>query len=78
MKRPSLLDGYLSEPELCKQLDISERTAKRWRDNLVGPDVTFISRWPYYRIEAVQAWLQSKEKKMVRNRRANGERRAMT
>jgi len=73
-----LLAGYLSEQQLADQLDIGLRTLRTWRKERLGPPVTMVGRRRMFRIEAVQAWLQSREQKMPRegSRQAAKEHRA--
>ena len=62
----ALLDGYLPEEEVARQLDRKVRTLQRWRKNRTGPPVTYIGPDPYYRVEAFRAWLLARERPMVR------------
>ena len=69
-KTDGLLDDYLTEDELAKELDLAPRTLQRWRRQRTGPPVTFIGRVPYYRVEGVRVWLLEREMKMARSKRA--------
>jgi len=68
MKKPSVLDDYLSEPKLAQQLSRDVRTLKRWRSEGRGPPVTWIGKTPFFKIESVREWLESREKRMPRER----------
>jgi transcriptional regulator with XRE-family HTH domain len=61
-----LLGEYVGRGELAEQLGKSPRTLARWEQMRVGPPVTQVGRAPYYRVEAVRAWLKSRERPMVR------------
>jgi hypothetical protein len=60
---PKLLDDYLTEAELCEELEIKPRTAKDWRDKRIGPPVTYIKGRPHYRRGGARDWLLSREGK---------------
>lgn len=64
-----VLDDYISESELARQLEKDPRTLQRWRKQRVGPPVTFVGRVPYYRKESVLAWLRKNEIEMPRERK---------
>ena len=58
-----LLDDYYNDLELCEQLYVKPRTTKRYRDERIGPPVTYIKGRPYYRKESVRKWLRGREGK---------------
>jgi hypothetical protein len=61
-----LLNGYLTEPELARELKRSERTLIRWRVEREGPPVTFVGRTPMYRLDSAIAWLRGRETRAIR------------
>jgi hypothetical protein len=64
----NILADYISRPALALQLHKSERTLARWEVLRIGPAVTKIGQQPHYRVEAVRAWLRSREQQMPRAR----------
>ena len=58
-----LLDDYLTDAELCEELGVSKATTKRWRDERIGPPVTYLKGAPLYRKQATRDWLLSREGK---------------
>jgi len=54
---------YLAEKEFASLFDASLRTVRRWESLRLGPPRTIIGRKVFYRREAVQNWLRSKEQK---------------
>jgi hypothetical protein len=64
----SLLADFISEAALARQLDVDIRSVQRWKALGLGPPYTMVGRRPVYRLEAVRAWLLSREKKPPRER----------
>jgi hypothetical protein len=64
-----LLAGFISEAELAKQLNIGLRTLRHWRKAGIGPPIVYLGRRPVFKITSVQAWLDSRERPMPRDRR---------
>ncbi len=62
----SVLEGLLSPEALAQELGVSERTVHRWEQLRIGPPRIMVGRKPYYRKEAVKAWLLAQEKAQVR------------
>jgi len=60
---PSVLEGYITEPDLARQLKRSVRTLQRLAARQSGPPRIKIGRLIFYRIESVRAWLAQQEKK---------------
>jgi phage terminase Nu1 subunit (DNA packaging protein) len=60
------LGEYLTEAQLAAELGRSVRHIKRWRSVGLGPPFTRIGRSAVYRIEAVRAWIESREREMPR------------
>jgi hypothetical protein len=56
-----ILAGYLSEEDTAREIGVAIRTLQRWRHLRIGPPATLISRRPFYRRGALQAWLISQE-----------------
>jgi biotin operon repressor len=64
----TILDGFVSQAELAKQLDKTRRTLQRWERLREGPPVVYIGRDPYYSVESVRTWIRSRERQPVRRR----------
>lgn len=58
---PSVLDGYISEDELARQLHRSVRTLQRLAARRFGPPRTKIGRLIFYNVEHVRDWLSQQE-----------------
>ena len=66
---PSVLDGYITEAELARQLNCSVRTLQRFAEKGEGPPRTRIGRLIYYNYQHVREWLleQEQRRKPVRS-----------
>jgi hypothetical protein len=64
-KPANLLSGYIDEHELAEELEHDVRTLRGWRRRGKGPPFVVIGRRPYYRLEAVYAWLREMEARAV-------------
>jgi len=60
---PSVLDGYITETDLARQLKRSVRTLQRLAARQSGPPRIKIGRLVFYRIDSVRAWLVQQERK---------------
>jgi hypothetical protein len=76
IEKPGILAGYLTERELASQLRVTVRSLQLWKVKRTGPPVTSIGCRPYYRKDAVAAWLASLEMPMVREPSRKRRRRA--
>jgi hypothetical protein len=56
-----LLGDRIDEDELAAGLDISPRTAARWRRAGRGPPFVMIGRKPHYSKKSFQQWLIDRE-----------------
>jgi hypothetical protein len=56
-----ILAGYLDEPEFCRQLNITPRTARNWRQRGDGPPYVQIGRDIIYPIDGFRGWLKKRE-----------------
>jgi hypothetical protein len=65
---PRLLEGYLSDAELCEQLDIIDRTARRWRQTGEGPPYVKIGVSVFYPVEDFHKWLKKRIQQAARGR----------
>jgi hypothetical protein len=65
----TILEGYLSEADLAKQLNKTERTLQIWRQRREGPAWTKIGKSVFYGIDAVRSWLKSQEQQPIRQRK---------
>jgi hypothetical protein len=57
----SVLDGYVSEADLARQLNRSVRTLQRLAARQLGPPRTKIGRLVFYNIDHVREWLLQQE-----------------
>jgi hypothetical protein len=57
---PNLLEGYISDGELCRQLHIIDRTSRKWRQTGEGPPFVKIGHGIYYPIDEFQKWLKKR------------------
>jgi len=64
-----LLAGLVSESELCAELDIVPRTARKWRQTGEGPPFVSVGGAIYYPIDGFSKWLKSREQQPVREQR---------
>lgn len=65
-----VLDGYLRLEDLAKEIGISPRTLSRWQLQRIGPPRVKVGKQIFYKVAAVQAWLESRpESADGRNRR---------
>jgi hypothetical protein len=62
----TVLDGYLTKPQLAQQLRQSPRTLDRWETLRIGPPRILIGRTVLFRREAVLAWLEAREQRRGR------------
>jgi len=60
---PSVLEGYITETDLARQLKRSVRTLQRLAARQSGPPRIKIGRLIFYRIESVRTWLVQQERK---------------
>jgi hypothetical protein len=65
----SILTDFLGQEEFARQLGTSLRTVRRWDSLRIGPPKVVIGRKIFYRREAVQDWLRSREDGGARNGR---------
>lgn len=61
-RKPSVLEGFLSEHEYAAQRGVTIRTCQRDRALRQSPPYVVIGRRVYYRIEAVRDWLLKLER----------------
>ena len=71
---PSVLEGFISESDLARQLNRSVRTLQRLAARQAGPPRIKVGRLIFYRIDSVRAWLAQQEKKPVADVSSSGRR----
>jgi hypothetical protein len=54
---PRLLEGYIPGDELCRQLAIIPRTARKWRQSGEGPPFVKVGGAIYYPVAGFHHWL---------------------
>ena len=54
-----ILAGYLPEKEMARELGVTTRTFRRWRQLQIGPPHATAGREVIYSIETTRAWLQA-------------------
>lgn len=59
----SVLDNLLTIDQLAQRLGVSRRAVDSWRAKGTGPDFIRVGNRVLYRIEAVDAWLLSNERR---------------
>ena len=64
----SILSGYLPEKDFCDQLKITPRTARGWRQQMLGPPWIKVRREIYYSKPGTAAWLKDLEVSPARRR----------
>lgn len=57
----ALLEEYFTEQQLAAELGITTRTTRRYRNDRIGPPVTYITGKPHYRKESARQWLLARE-----------------
>ena len=60
LQNPFPKTGVLTEAGLAEKLGLSSWTVRRWRLSQGLPVIPIAGRF-YYRLEAVESWLQSRE-----------------
>jgi hypothetical protein len=60
---PSLLEGFIGESDLARQLHRSGRALQHLAATRSGPPRIKIGRSVYHQIESIRAWLAQQEKK---------------
>ena len=66
----SLLADYYDEDEAAKQLRVSVRALRAWRQQQRGPGWLKIGKSVFYKISAIEAWLKTLERTTRSQRRA--------
>jgi len=59
----SVLAGFITPSELCRQLGKTRRTLDRWHSLGLGPPRVRVQRMILYRVEDVRAWLTAHEER---------------
>lgn len=62
MANTEVLDDYVTEHALARQLDKSERTLQRWRRLRIGPTPTVLGNRVLYAITDVRTWLRAQRR----------------
>ena len=65
MTNTEILDDYLTEHVLARQLDKSERTLQRWRRLRIGPIPTIVGNRIMYSVADVRAWLRAQRQEVA-------------
>jgi predicted DNA-binding transcriptional regulator AlpA len=65
----SIMAGYVTPKRLAKALGVTERTIARWYHFREGPPRVKVGRKVFYRLESVNAWLESCEHPQARANR---------
>ena len=60
------IPGYTPEPETARELSVSVRTLRKWRQLGIGPAYIEVARQIHYGDESRAAWLKSREVQPVR------------
>ena len=67
---PNVFEGYISEFEYARQRGVSVRTCQRDRALRHAPPHVALGKTIFYRVDAVRAWLEARERKAERRFRA--------
>jgi hypothetical protein len=59
----SVLAGFITPTELCKELRRTRRTLDRWHSLGLGPPRLRVQRMILYKVEDVRAWLTAHEER---------------
>ena len=65
MTNTEILDDYLTEHALARQLDKSERTLQRWRRLRIGPVPTICGNKILYAVDDVRTWLRGQRQEVA-------------
>jgi hypothetical protein len=57
-----LYQDLLDEDETAEKLNKHKRTLKVWRDKGIGPPITYIGRFPFYRLSSLIQWIAEQER----------------
>jgi hypothetical protein len=60
--------GYSSETLTARELNVTIRTLRKWRQLQIGPPWTEVGRQIFYSDSSRAAWLKSREVRPVRER----------
>jgi hypothetical protein len=56
----NILNDYVAEADLAKELNVTVRTLARWRKPpRIGPDPTWIGRRVFYGPQTIRRWLEN-------------------
>lgn len=66
---PSVLDGWLTRPQLAEELGVTVDTLSRWETRRCGPLCMRVGRRVVYRRRNVEKWLRKLESKKSWSRR---------
>jgi hypothetical protein len=66
----ALLREYLDEQSTARELHVSVRALRAWRQQRRGPPWLKIGKSVFYKISAIEAWLGTLERKGGRSRAA--------
>ena len=58
MARSEILEKYLPDVDLGRELDKSARTIKRWRTKGIGPPSIMIGNQQYTHVDDARDWLE--------------------
>jgi hypothetical protein len=59
-KPKGLLDGYISEHDLAREISYEVRTLRKWRRDRQGPPFVLIGKSIYYPEDKFRQWLASR------------------
>lgn len=68
--RGKLLQDYQTEQETARDLGVSVRTLRLWRQRREGPAWVKVGKRVVYAKRSILGWLESSEQQPVRRRRA--------
>lgn len=65
--------GHYTTEEVCRLLNVSNRTLTRWHALRVGPPRIKVGNQIFYRKDAVEAWLRANETGPLRSFKEAGQ-----
>jgi predicted DNA-binding transcriptional regulator AlpA len=63
------IDGLLTEDQAAEALGVVKASLRNWASRRQGPPRIRIGRKIYYRLEAINAWIGSRERDFSANQR---------
>jgi hypothetical protein len=59
-EKPKLLDGYVHDDDVCRELGVIDRTTRKWRQTGEGPPFVKVGHDFYYPVDEFRKWLKKR------------------